>query len=111
MTDNLGYGDLSSYNGGIRGGMRTPNIDGLADQGMRVTPFLVEPGCTPSRSGLQTGRYSIRSGLSLIITPGAKGGLQAEEVTLSELFKRVGYNTTYVGKWHLGLNRSASRRI
>ncbi|MHC4830125.1 MAG: arylsulfatase [Planctomycetota bacterium] len=102
LADNLGYGDLSVYNGGIRGGMRTPNIDRLASEGMRFTQFLVEPGCTPTRSGLQTGRYSIRSGLSLIIPPGGSGGLQPEEVTLGELFKSVGYSTTYVGKWHLG---------
>jgi arylsulfatase len=102
LADNLGYGDLSSYNGGIRGGMRTPRIDQLASEGMRLTQFLVEPGCTPSRSALMTGRYSIRSGLSLIIAPGAGGGLQDDEFTLGEMFKSVGYNTTYVGKWHLG---------
>ena len=56
LADNLGYGDLSSYNGGIRGGMRSPNIDKLASEGMRMTQFLVEPGCTPSRSALVTGR-------------------------------------------------------
>jgi arylsulfatase len=82
--------------------MPTPRIDELASEGMRFTQFLVEPGCTPSRAGLMTGRYSIRSGLSLIIPPGAGGGLQAEEVTLGELFKSVGYNTAYLGKWHLG---------
>jgi arylsulfatase len=102
LADNLGYGDLSSYNSGIRGGMRTPRIDTLASEGIRMTQFMVEPGCTPSRSALLTGRYSIRSGLSLIIAPGAKGGLQDDEFTLGEMFKSVGYNTTYVGKWHLG---------
>jgi len=101
LADNLGYGDVSSYNGGIRGGMRTPRIDRLASEGMRFTQFLVEPGCTPSRAGLLTGRYSVRSGLSLIIAPGVANTLQPEEVTLGELFKSVGYNTTYVGKWHL----------
>ncbi len=90
LADNLGYGDLSSYNDGIRGGMRSPNIDKLASEGMRMTQFLVEPGCTPSRSALLTGRYSIRSGLSLIIAPGAEGGLQDEEFTLGEMFKSVG---------------------
>ena len=71
LADNLGFGDLSVYNGGTRGGIRTPNIDKLASEGMRFTQFLVEPGCTPSRAGLMTGQYSIRSGLSLIIPPGA----------------------------------------
>lgn len=101
LADNLGYGDVSSYNGGIRGGMRTPRIDRLASEGMRFTQFLVEPGCTPSRAGLLTGRYSVRAGLSLIIAPGGVHTLQPEEVTLGELFRSVGYETTYVGKWHL----------
>ena len=102
LADNLGFGDLSVYNGGTRGGMRTPNIDKLASEGMRFTQFLVEPGCTPSRAGLMTGQYSIRNGMSLIIVPGAKGGLDKDDFTLGKLFKSAGYNTAYVGKWHLG---------
>ena len=102
LADNLGYGDLSVYNDGIRGGIKTPNIDQLASEGMRMTQFLVEPGCTPSRAGLMTGQYSIRSGMSLIIVPGGTGGLQPDDVTLGTVFKSAGYNTTYVGKWHLG---------
>jgi arylsulfatase len=101
LADNLGYGDVSSYNGGFRGDMQTPRIDQLASEGMRFTQFLVEPGCTPSRAGLLTGRYSVRVGLSLIIAPGGVNTLQPEEVTLGELFRSVGYKTTYVGKWHL----------
>jgi arylsulfatase len=101
LADNLGYGDVSSYNGGIRGDFRTPRIDQLAAEGIRLTQFLVEPGCTPSRAGLLTGRYSVRVGLSLIIAPGGFNTLQSEEVTLGEVFKSAGYNTTYVGKWHL----------
>ncbi len=54
LADNLGFGDLSVYNGGTRGGIRTPNIDRLASEGMRFTQFLVEPGCTPSRAALMT---------------------------------------------------------
>ena len=73
LADNLGFGDLSVYNGGIRGGMQTPNIDRLAGEGLRFTQFLVEPGCTPSRAGLMTGQYSIRSGMSLIIAAGGQG--------------------------------------
>lgn len=102
LVDNLGYGDLSIYNGGIRGGMRTPNIDKLASEGMRFTQFLVEPGCTPSRAGLMTGQYSIRNGMSLVIVPGMAGGLEEDDFTLGKLFKNAGYNTAYAGKWHLG---------
>ena len=102
LVDNLGFGDLSVYNGGTRGGMRTPNIDRLASEGMRFTQFLVEPGCTPSRAGLMTGQYSIRNGMSLVIVPGVAGGLDKEDFTLGKLFKSAGYNTAYAGKWHLG---------
>ncbi len=102
LADNLGFGDLSVYNGGTRGGIRTPNIDKLASEGLRFTQFLVEPACTPSRAGLMTGQYSIRSGMSLVIVPGASGGLQPDDVTLGTVAKSAGYNTTYIGKWHLG---------
>ena len=102
LVDNLGYGDLSVYNGGTRGRMRTPNIDQLASEGMRLTQFLVEPGCTPPRAGLMTGQYSIRNGMSLVIVPGVGGGLDESDVTLGHIFKTAGYNTAYVGKCHLG---------
>ena len=65
LSDNLGYGDLGSYGGGETPGMPTPRLDQLASEGARFTQFLVEPSCTPSRAALMTGRYSIRSGLSL----------------------------------------------
>lgn len=82
--------------------MPTPNIDNLAAEGLRFTQFLVEPGCTPSRAGLMTGRYSIRVGLSKIILRGTANTLQDDEVTLGEMFQSKGYDTAYMGKWHLG---------
>lgn len=102
LADNLGFGDLSAYNNGTRGGIRTPNIDSIAKEGIQLTQFLVEPGCTPSRAGLMTGQYSIRNGMSLVIVPGMAGGLDSDDHTLGKLFKSAGYNTAYAGKWHLG---------
>lgn len=102
LADNLGYGDVGAYGAGEIRGMPTPNLDKLAAQGLRFTQFLVEPGCTPSRAGLMTGRYSIRAGLSKIILRGTSNTLKAEEVTLAEVFKSRGYRTAYMGKWHLG---------
>lgn len=102
LADNVGYGDIGAYGGGIMRGMPTPNIDKLASEGMQFTQFLVEPGCTPSRSALMTGRYSVRSGLGSIILGGLKNTLQDEEFTLAEMFKTKGYATGMVGKWHLG---------
>ena len=70
LADNVGYGDLGAYGGGELRGAPTPRIDQLAREGLRLTQFLVEPACSPSRAALMTGRYSIRNGLSLIIVPG-----------------------------------------
>lgn len=103
LADNLGYGDLGCYGGGEIRGMPTPRIDQLAAEGMQFTQFLVEPGSTPSRAALLTGRYSIRSGLSLVVLRGSPNTLQKKEITLAEMLKEVGYDTSYVGKWHLGM--------
>jgi arylsulfatase A-like enzyme len=62
LMDNLGYGELGVYGGGILRGAPTPNIDRLASEGMRLLNFNVEAQCTPSRSAFMTGRSSIRSG-------------------------------------------------
>ncbi len=64
LADNVGYGDLGPYGGGELRGYPTPRADQLAREGLRLTQFLVEPSCTPSRSALMTGQYSIRNGLS-----------------------------------------------
>ena len=102
MADNLGFGDVGVYGGGELRGAPTPRIDQLAREGLRFTQFLVEPGCTPSRAATMTGRYSVRSGLSLVIVPGTPNTLSAEEVTMAEVLQSVGYDTAYYGKWHLG---------
>jgi len=108
LADNLGYGDLGVYGGGELRGAPTPRIDELAAQGLRLTQFLVEPGCTPSRAAFITGRYSIRSGLSLVAVEGSTtGSLPATEVTIAEVLRDVGYATAIFGKWHLGSAPSA----
>jgi arylsulfatase len=104
MADNLGYGDLGAYGGGEVRGMPTPNIDRLASEGVQLTQFLVEPGCTPSRAACMTARYSIRSGLSLVVLRGTPNVLRGQEITLAEILKDVGYSTAYLGKWHLGMD-------
>jgi arylsulfatase A-like enzyme len=102
LADNVGYGDLGPYGGGELRGAPTPHIDQMAREGLRLTQFLVEPACTPSRAALMTGQYSIRSGLSLIIRPGGGGGFSQRTFTMGELFKGAGYSTAIFGKWHLG---------
>jgi arylsulfatase len=102
LADNVGYGDLGPYGGGELRGYPTPRSDQLAREGLRLTQFLVEPGCTPSRAALMTGRYSIREGLSLIGLPGTPNTLSAKAYTMGQLFKQAGYATALFGKWHLG---------
>jgi arylsulfatase A-like enzyme len=102
LADNVGYGDIGAYGAGEVRGMPTPRIDRLASEGLRLTQYLVEPACTPSRTALMTGRYSQRVGLSTVIIAGTPNTLQPGEVTLGELFKSRGYATAAAGKWHLG---------
>ena len=102
LADNVGYGDLVPYGGGELRGAPTPRIDQLAREGLRLTQYLVEPGCTPSRAALMTGQYSIRNGLPLIIVPASESTLSKDAVTMGELFKGAGYATAIFGKWHLG---------
>jgi arylsulfatase len=102
LADNLGYGDLGCYGGGELRGAPTPRIDQLAAEGLRLTQHLVEPACTPSRAALMTGRYSVRSGLSLIALQGTSFTLPAREITLGQVLHDAGYATAVFGKWHLG---------
>src|SRR6476620_80590 len=102
LADNIGFGDLGVYGGGELRGAPTPRIDQLAAESLRLTQFLVEPGCTPSRAALMTGRYSIRSGLSLVAVAGTDISLPAREITMAEMLRDAGYATAIFGKWHLG---------
>ena len=97
LADNVGYGDLGSYGGGELRGAPTPRLDQLAQEGLRLTQFLVEPACTPSRAALMTGQYSIRSGLSLIIIPGTSNTLPAHAFTMGDMFHQLGYATAIFG--------------
>jgi arylsulfatase len=101
LVDNLGMGELSVYNAGpLRGS--TPRIDAFAAEGMRLLNFAPETQCTPSRSALMTGRYSIRSGNQSVPFGGQTGGLVKWERTMGDIFSEAGYATACVGKWHIG---------
>jgi arylsulfatase len=102
LADNLGWGELGCYGGGVLRGAPTPRIDGLADQGLRLTNFNVESDCVPTRSALMTGRQPMRTGAWQSKPPNLPQGMSEWEVTLAEQFKSAGYSTAMYGKWHLG---------
>ncbi len=104
LADDLGWGDLSCYG---HPSIRTPNLDRLADQGMRFTDFYsAAEVCTPSRAALLTGRYPIRSGMCddkyRVLRRVSAGGLPESEITIAQALKKQGYSTACLGKWHLG---------
>src|SRR6516164_7624352 len=101
LMDNLGYGELGVYGGGILRGAPTPRIDKLATQGLRLLNFNVESQCTPSRSALMTGRFSLRSG-TMTVPRGRPSGLTQWAITVPKLLSQQGYATGHFGKWHLG---------
>jgi len=105
LADDLGFADL-----GFRGSdIKTPHIDRLAAQGVRLDRFYACPMCSPTRAGLLTGRWPIRFGLQrAVIPPWSTYGLPADEPVLSELLAGAGYtHRACVGKWHLGHARRA----
>jgi arylsulfatase A-like enzyme len=99
--DDIGITNLSCYSDGLMG-YRTPNIDRIAEEGMRFTDSYGEQSCTAGRSSFITGQSVFRTGLSKVGMPGADVGLQAEDVTIAELLKPLGYATGQFGKNHLG---------
>ena len=102
LADNLGWGELGCYGGGILRGAPTPRIDALATEGLRLLNFNVESDCVPTRAALMTGRHPIRTGAIQSMPSGAPQGLHPWEVTLDQLLSDRDYATAIFGKWHLG---------
>ncbi|KAL4959671.1 arylsulfatase [Aspergillus stella-maris] len=102
LADNLGWGELGCYGGGILRGAATPRIDKLASEGLLLHNFNVESDCVPTRSALMTGRHPIRTGCRQSVPAGFPQGLSEWENTLAECLKKNKYATAHHGKWHLG---------
>jgi len=101
LVDDMGYYDLSSYGASE---IKSTQIDKLAAEGIRFTDFYAAaPICSPSRAGLLTGCYPRRTGNHIWVhRPDSELGIAPDELTMAELFKKNGYQTACVGKWHLG---------
>jgi arylsulfatase A-like enzyme len=99
MTDDQGYGDLACHGNPV---IKTPNIDELYAQSVRLTDFHVAPTCSPTRAGLMTGHCCNRTGVWHTIM--GRSLLRRDEVTMGDVFSDSGYRTGIFGKWHLGDN-------
>jgi arylsulfatase A len=101
LCDDLGFGDVSAMGGKV---IKTPNIARMAREGTVLTDFYAPANvCTPSRAGILTGRYPIRTGLGFqVIMQNDTRGLPLSEVTIPETLKPAGYVSALIGKWHLG---------
>jgi arylsulfatase A-like enzyme len=111
FIDDLGYADISPFGPGR---YETPNLDRMAQEGMRLTSFYVASSvCTPSRAALMTGCYPVRVDLMHndlemdprnhgVLFPGDRKSLNPDEITIAEMLKERGYATACIGKWHLG---------
>ncbi|MBT7215742.1 MAG: sulfatase-like hydrolase/transferase, partial [Verrucomicrobia bacterium] len=99
MTDDQGYGDLSCHGNPV---LKTPNIDKLYGESVRLKDYHVAPTCSPTRSALLTGHWTNRTGVWHTIM--GRSMLREDEVTIGQIFKDGGYSTGMFGKWHLGDN-------
>jgi len=99
FIDDMGYGDIGPY-GATK--QRTPQLDRMAKEGMKLTSFYATPVCSVSRAQMMTGCYGARVSVPGVYFPGQSVGLNPAEVTVAERLKEKGYATQIIGKWHLG---------
>ncbi len=99
--DDIGQTNISAYADGVVG-YKTPNIDRIANEGMKFTDYYAENSCTAGRSTFITGQASLRTGLTKVGVPGAPVGIQDRDITIAQALKSEGYATGQFGKNHLG---------
>lgn len=106
LVDDMGYSDPGCFGGEVQ----TPNLDRLAENGIRLTQFYNTARCCPTRASLLTGLYPHQAGIGQMTGDrglrGYQGRLTRESVTIAEVLKDAGYSTGMVGKWHVSLTRS-----
>lgn len=99
FMDDMGYGDIGPY-GATK--QKTPALDRMAAEGMKLTSFYAAPVCSVSRAQLLTGCYGVRVDVPAVYFPGHANGLNPKEITIAERLKELGYATMCIGKWHVG---------
>jgi arylsulfatase A-like enzyme len=99
LIDDMGYGDIGPFGSKLN---RTPCLDRMAAEGMKLTSFYCAPVCTPSRAQMMTGCYAKRVSLPNVLGPVSRIGISSKERTVADLLKQRGYATMCIGKWHLG---------
>ncbi len=99
FIDDLGYGDIGPF-GAVK--QKTPHLDRMAREGMKLTSFYAAPVCSVSRAQIMTGCYGARISVPGVYGPGSKNGLHPEEYTIADRLRPLGYATQCIGKWHVG---------
>ena len=102
LLDDVGFGEVGMDELSVIRGYETPNLSAFAKEGLSLQRAYSEPSCTPTRVAMMTGRYPVRTGMTEAKTTLSGEGLSGEEVLISEVLKDAGYNTSHVGKWHMG---------
>jgi arylsulfatase len=102
LIDDVSFGQMGKPALNDVMGIKTPNINEFARQGMSLNRMYTEPSCTPTRAAMLTGRHPIRTGIKEVKVALVGEGLASSEVTIAEVLSKAGYNTVHVGKWHQG---------
>ena len=98
LCDDMGFADLATFGNPV---INTPNIDRLAQEGLKMTSFCVAPACSPTRGMLMTGKYPPRTGLINVTGPGSPVGVRPGDRTIAQALKLQGYSTAMFGKGHV----------
>ena len=102
FIDDMGYGDIGPFGSKLN---KTPQLDQMASEGMKLTSFYAAPVCSASRAQLLTGSYAPRVSVPGVFFPAGPKGLNPDELTIADYLKELDYATICIGKWHLGDQR------
>jgi len=102
LIDDVSFGQMGNRAMNYVTGIKTPEINKLAEEGLSLMRMYTEPSCTPTRAAFLTGRHPVRTGLKEVKVALVGEGLPAKEVTIAEVLSEAGYNTVHIGKWHQG---------